>query len=125
MAGTPPNYANAQWPGADGLRVPQEAFPASIATYAETVLTQTTGTVNLTPQQAGSSLISLTPTANMTLVLPGCQAGKAIKINNRAAATFTVTVKVLANGTNVAIVPANTCQSVVQTGANQGVILVA
>lgn len=117
-----PFYANERWPGAGGLRVPQEAAPSSLAVYHETTLAQTTGTVNLSPQQAGASLITLTPTANMTLVLPGCQPGKAIIINNLAA--FTVTVRVGTNTTNTAVVPASTTQAVVQTGANQGVTLV-
>lgn len=120
-----PFYANERWPGAGGLRVPQEAAPASLYAYKEEVLTQATGTVNLNPSQAGASLITLTPTANMTLVLPGCQPGRLITINNLAAATFTVTVQCGTNTTNVAVVPPNTCQSVIQTGSNLGVVLVA
>jgi hypothetical protein len=97
--------------------------PASLSVYKEVVLTQATGTVNLTPSQAGASLITVTPTANMIITLPGCQPGKAIIINNLAA--FTVTVQVLGNSTNTAVVPASTTQSVVQTGSNLGVALVA
>jgi len=118
-----PYYDDVRWPASGGLRVPQEAAPASLATYKEVVLKQTTGTVTLTPSQAGASLITLTPTANMTLVLPGCQPGKLIVINNLAA--FTVTVEVSGNTTNTAVVTASTTQAVVQTGSNLGVTLVS
>lgn len=120
-----PYYDDVRWPGADGLRVPQEAAPASLSVYKELVLTQTTGTVNLNSKQAGSSLITVTPTANMIINLPGCQPGKEIIINNLAAITFTVTVQVLGNTTNTAVVTPATAQTVVQTGSNNGVILVA
>ena len=125
MAGpTAPYYEDVRWPGAGGLRVPNEAAPASLATYKEHDITATTGTVALTPQQAGASLITVTPTANMTVTLPGCQPGKVILFQNLAAATYSVTVEVAGNTTNTAVVAANTNAFVVQTGSNLGVAVV-
>lgn len=128
MAGTAPNYDDIRWPAKGGLRLPQEAYPATLAIYGETDLkTVAGGTIILTPIQAGSSLISITPTANTTLVFPGpiCQAGKSVMIANLAAITFTVTCQIAGNLTNVAVVPPNTVQLVVQTGYNNGMALVA
>lgn len=121
----PPYYANERWPGAGGLRVPQEAQAATLAVYGETDLGTTAGTITLTAKQAASSLITVTPTANMTIVFPGplCQAGKRTVIANLAA--FTVTCEIAGNTTNTAVVPDSTIQDVIQTGYNNGMALVA
>lgn len=120
-----PYYDDVRWPGVGGLRVPQEAAPASLATYKEVDLSETTGTVTLTPSQAGASLITLTPTADMTLVFPGCQPGKTTIIQNLAAETYTVTCEISGNTSNTAVVEADTTATVVQTGTNGGIALVA
>ncbi len=119
-----PYYDDVRLTGAGSLRVPTEANPASLATYKQYTIPASTGTVALTPSQAGASLIAVTPTANMIVTLPGCQPGKIILLQNLAAATYTVTVEVAGNTTNTAVVPANTNAFVAQTASNLGVALV-
>jgi hypothetical protein len=123
---TAPYYEDVRLPGSGGLRIPTEANPAGLDVYKELDLTATTGTVTLTPSQAASSLITATPTANMTIVFPGCQPGKITAIMNLASATYSITCEVSGNTTNTAVVSADTNALVVQTGSNSGMaVLVA
>ena len=97
-----------RWPGSDGLRVPQEMAPASLEVYKEYDITATTGTVAFTQKQAGASLITATPTANMIITFPGCQPGKHTTIMNLASATYSITCEIAGNTSNTAVVAANT-----------------
>ena len=119
-----PYYEDVRSPGSGGLRVPTEAYPASFSVYKQYDITATTGTVSLTPSQASASVLTVTPTANMTVTFPGCQSGKVTLIQNLASATYSVTVEVAGNITNTAVVAANTNAFVVQTKSNLGVAIV-
>ena len=124
MPATAPYYEDVRWPGAGGLRVPQEAAPASLAVFKELDLGVVSGTVNLTPKQAGASFITANPSANLTLVLPGCQPGFSTTVQNLSA-SFTITVEVSGNTSNTAVIPVSTMGVVMQTGTNSGVALAA
>jgi hypothetical protein len=95
-----------------------------LAVYKELDITATTGTVALTPQQAGATVITATPTANMTITWPGCQPGKLIAILNLAAATYSITCEIAGNTSNTAVVAANTNAIVAHTGLNSGMAVV-
>jgi hypothetical protein len=99
--------------------------PASLDVYKELDLTQATGTVTLTPIQAGASVITATPTANMILVFPGCQPGKQTTIMNLAGATYSITCEISGNTTNTAVVAAATNVIVAQTGYNKGMAVIS
>lgn len=130
MTNPSPTYGNVQWPGADGLRVPQEragltASPASLQTYGEVDLgTVAASPYKLTAQQAGASLITVNPTVALTLVFPTCQPGQKTLIQNTNA-TNAITVEVNGNTTNTATVALSSLALVVQTGTNGGVALVS
>ena len=104
MANPNPAYANVQWPGADGLRVPNERAgfipkttqtQPSVQTYGELDLGSVgASTVTLNAQQAGASLITITPTGAVTIVLPTCQPGHRFFLWNLAVATNSVTVQI-------------------------------
>lgn len=107
--GTGPDFDNVRWPGADGLRVPQEMAPATIAVTKEVDINiggaGTTNTVNLTPNQIRATYIALTnagsgaTTVNWPAVLPGVVF--TVWNNSGQAATFKVTGKTgisVANG---------------------------
>lgn len=98
MAGSPPDYDNVRWPGADGLRVPQEAAPATLlvkklVTIALGAIGAAT-TVNLTPQQTGASEIIVTASGAfaVTLVLPGAFPGHPYILFNNTANNVTLKV---------------------------------
>lgn len=119
-----PLYDNQRMGGPTGIRIPQEAGNVTLDVYGEYDITATTGTVTLTSKQAGKSLITVTPTANMIIVFPGCQPGKHTTIMNLASATFSVTCEISGNTTNTAVVAAATNAIVVQTGLNLGMAIV-
>jgi hypothetical protein len=121
---TAPYYEDVRWPGSGGLRVPNEAAPASLAVFKELDLGVVSGTINLTPKQAGSSFITANPSAALTLVLPGCQPGFATAVQNLSA-SYTITVEVSGNTSNTAVIPVSTMGVVIQTGTNSGVALMA
>jgi len=101
MAGTPPDYDNVRWPGADGLRVPQEMAPATLAITKEIDINVggagTTNTVNLTPDQLRAPYYTVTnagsgaTTINWPAVLPGIVF--TVYNNSGQACTFKVTAK--------------------------------
>ena len=130
MANPSPTYDNVQWPGADGLRVPQEraglkASPASLQTYGEVDLgTVAASPYNLTAQQAGASLITVNPTVALTLVFPTCQPGQKTLIQNTNA-TNAITAEVNGNSSNTATIAVSSLALVVQTGTNGGMALVS
>lgn len=83
MAGNPPYYDNVRWGGPGGVRLPQEAFPGTMALVKETDINVggagTTNTINLDLTQTRSSYYTLTnagsgaTTVKWPAVLPGLQ----------------------------------------------------
>ena len=81
MAGSPPYYDNYRWGGPGGVRIPQEAFPATMALVKETDINVggagTTNTINLSLDQTRSSYYVITnpgsgaTTVKWPAVLPG------------------------------------------------------
>ncbi len=119
-APTAPYYDDVRWPGAGGLRVPNEAAPASLAVYKELDLTGVSGTVTLNAQQAGRNYITVSNTAATTLVFPSLP-GKAFIINNLAASSGSVTVEVSGQSATPIAVAAGFLQSFV-IDTNLGVV---
>jgi hypothetical protein len=98
MAGTPPDYDNVRWPGADGLRVPQEMAPATLAITKEVDInigTQgSSNVVNLNANQLRATYYYLTnasgaATINFPVVLPGV----VFTVSNQSGQTVTLLVK--------------------------------
>ena len=114
------DYDNSRLGGPDGLRYPLEAGKGTFIIKKEVDLGSVSGTINLNPQQAGASLITLTPSAAVTLVFPITQPGHETLIQNNSA-TYAVTVEVSGNTTNTAVVAPSTLALVVQLGTNSGV----
>jgi len=128
MANPNAAFDNIQWPGGDGLRVPQERAGfrplatqtgPTLDTYGEVDLGSVSGTVKLTIQQAGASLITLTPSAAVTLVFPNCQPGYSTIVQNLSA-TYAITAEVNGNTTNTATCAVSVMTTVVFTGLNGG-----
>lgn len=100
MAGTPPDYGNARWPGVDGLRVPQEAAPATLAIKklsAVNIGTQgSANSVTLYPGQSQSSELVVTNTVSSTtaatVVFPGAFPGHIFVASNQTASGCTFKV---------------------------------
>jgi len=118
------DYANVRMGGPDGIRIPQEADKSTFVVKKEVDLGIVSGTVNLTASQASASFITANPSAALTLVLPYCQQGHETLIQNLSA-SYTITVEVSGNVSNVAVIPVSTMGLVVQTGLNSGVALAA
>ena len=96
MAGSAPNYDNVQWPGSDGLRVPQEMAPATLVVRAPVALTLPSAgaTVTLSPNQSQPSEIIVTgATVASTVVFPGAFNGMSFVAYNNSSSgcTFKVT----------------------------------
>lgn len=133
MGNPSPTYQGVNWPGADGIRVPTEvggfvAKPTqtqpSLETYGELDLGgMAASTINLNAQQAGASLITLTPTGNVILVFPTCKPGSSLFVQNLGGASVTVTCEVNGNTTNTAVVTYGKMGTVVHTGTNGGMYL--
>ena len=137
MANPSPTYSGVNWPGADTLRIPTERggfvakstqTQASLETYGELDLgAVAASTITLNAQQAGASLITITPTGAVTIVLPTCQPGHYFFLWNLATATYSVTVQIAGNATNTAVVPflaaTGSMSEIVHTGNNGGVML--
>ena len=115
MAGTAPNYSNAKWGGPQGLRVPQEVFPATMAVVKETDIdiggAGTTNTITIDPSQTLSSYYSLTNAGSgaTTVNFPVLHNGFSFVVwnNSGQAATFKVTGKTgisIANGKRATLV---------------------
>lgn len=126
-------YDNVLWPGGDGLRVPQERSGfkptssqtgPSLQTYGEVDLgAVATSPYNLNTQQAGASLITVTPSVALNIVLPVCQPGQKTLVQNNSTAN-SIQVSVSGNTANSATVGTSSVALVVQTGTNGGVTLV-
>lgn len=81
MPANPPYYDNVRWGGPQGVRIPQEAFPATMALVKEVDIdvggAGTTNTINLSLNQTRSSYYIVTnagsgaTTINWPAVLPG------------------------------------------------------
>lgn len=133
MANPSPTYQGVNWPGADALRIPTErggfvAKPTqtqpTVDTFGELDLgTMGASTITLNAQQAGASLITLTPTGNVVLVFPTCQPGSSVFVQNLGGASVTVTCEVNGNTTNTAVVTYGKMGTVVHTGTNGGMYL--
>jgi len=133
MANPSPTYAGVNWPGADAIRIPTErggfvAKPTqtqpAVDTFGELDLGgMGASTIALNAQQAGASLITLTPTGNVILVFPTCQPGASVFVQNLGAASVTVTCEVNGNTTNTAVVTYGKMGTVVHTGTNGGMYL--
>ena len=119
--GVGPDYDTVRWPGADGLRVPQEMAPATLMVKKETDLGSISGTVIVAPNQALSSFITATPTANATLQYPVVIPGLPIVISNLAVATYTLTVSVKGNA-NTVVIPPNTTAVVMMDSVSGGLL---
>ena len=108
MAGSPPYYDNTRWGGPQGVRIPQEAFPATMALVKETDINiggaGTTNSVTLDLTQTRSSYYTITnggsgaTTINWPAVLPGL----VITVFNNTGQAQTCTFKV-AGQTGVAV----------------------
>jgi|SRR6185437_1310609 len=100
MAGNPPDYDNVRWPGADGLRVPQEVSPATLAVKKlSNVNIGTQGassSVTLYPSQCLASELVITNTVNSTVaasvVFPGAFPGHIFVASNQTASGCTFKV---------------------------------
>lgn len=100
MAGTPPDYDNVRWPGGDGLRVPQEAAPATLTVKKlSNVNIGTQGSANsvtLFPSQSQSSELvvtnSVSSTTAATVVFPGAFPGHIFVAYNNTASGCTFKV---------------------------------
>ena len=123
MAGTPPDYDDVRWGGPDGLRIPQEVGKATLAVKKTATLTAVTGSVALTPDQAGASYFSVLDTGATTLVFPSLP-GHAFIVNNLAASTGAVTPEVTGQSAATTAVAAGHLQHFVIDAA-LGVIPVA
>jgi hypothetical protein len=127
-----PYYDNVMWPTKDGLRVPTErAFfkatstqsETTLATFGELDLGSVAGTITLNTQQAGATYITITPSAAVTLVYPGCLPGFKAAINNLG--SFSVTAEVSGNTSNTAVVPSSTIGTIAHDVTTGGIDLVS
>jgi hypothetical protein len=112
MAGTPPDYDNVRWGGPDGIRVPQEVGKCTLVVKRAIILSAAaaTGTVTLQVDQAGASYFSISNTGATTLIFPRLTAHEFV-VNNLAASSGTVTVKVLGQTSTPIAVAAGFLQS--------------
>ncbi len=98
MGGTPPNYDNVQWPGGDGLRVPQEMAPATLAVIKQITIAMgvlgAAASVNLSPNQSQASEIVVTGSGAFatTLNLPAAFPGALYVLYNNTANNVTLKV---------------------------------
>jgi hypothetical protein len=121
MAGpTAPFYEDVQMPGNGALRVPTEAYPASLAVYKDLTLAAVSGTVTLNSQQASRTYFSVSNTGATTLVFPSIPAKEFI-VNNLAASSGSVTVEVSGQSATPIAVAAGFLQHFV-IDANLGVV---
>lgn len=108
MAGNPPYYDNYRWGGPGGLRMPQEAYPATCAIDKETDINVggagTTNTINLDLTQTRSSYYTLTNGGSgaTTVVWPAVLPGLVFTVFNNTGQAQTATFKV-SGGTGIAV----------------------
>lgn len=113
-------YDNIRRGGPEGLREPMEIQNATYEVYKEVDLGSVSGTINLTPDQAGASLITANPSGALTLVYPVCQPGFTALIQNLNA-TNAITAKINGNNTNTATCAVSVTTMVYHTGLNGGI----
>lgn len=100
MAGNPPNYDNQRWGGPQGVRIPQEAFPATMGLTKETDINVggagTTNTITLSLDQTRSSYYTVTNGGSgaTTVVWPAVLPGLVFTVYNNTGAAQTCTFKV-------------------------------
>lgn len=125
MANPSPTYDNIRRGGPEGLREPMEIQRATYEVYKEVDLGALgAGTYALTADQAGASLITVNPSAPITLVYPTNQPGFSAAIQNLSAvAGATVTVEVNGNAVNTAVIPISKMAYIIHTGLNGGIYL--
>jgi len=93
---TAPYFDNVRWPGADGLRVPQEAGSATLAvTSYQSTAAQSGSSLTLNAIQMNASVLfigSMSSTTNNTVSLPAAIPGAVFlfKNNSGSACTFKV-----------------------------------
>src|ERR1017187_3977924 len=115
MAGTAPTYDNVKWGGPQGLRIPQEVFPATMAVVKETDIniggSGTTNTITIDPSQTLSSYYTLTSAGSgaTTVNFPVLHNGFVFTVwnNSGQAATLKITGKTgisVANGKRAVLV---------------------
>lgn len=134
MANPSPTYRNVLISGADSLRIPDERSgfkptttqsAPTLQTFGELDLgTVASSPVTLTTQQAGASLITVTPSVALNIILPTCQGGQKTIVQNLSTAN-SIQVSVAGNTANSATVGTSSVAVVVQTQTNGGVILVS
>ena len=97
MPANPPFYEDIRWPGAGGLRVPQEAAPASLAIdKMVTVNGNGASTITLNSSQVGASELVITNMGSITSVvsLPAAFPGHIYAFKNSTGSGSTCTFKV-------------------------------
>ena len=115
MAGVAPTYDNAKWGGPQGVRIPQEVFPATMAVVKETDINiggaGTTNIITIDPSQTLSSYYTLTNAGSgaTTVNFPVLHNGFTFTVFNNSgqSATFKVTGKTgiaVANGKRAILV---------------------
>jgi hypothetical protein len=103
MAGTPPNYDNVQWPGADGIRVPTEVIGSSGAGTSGGTLAltkqvthnygATAAAWNLSAAETQASHYIVTNASGAAqAVFPGAFPGKRFSVFNNSGQTITFLV---------------------------------
>lgn len=112
MAALPPYYDDVRWPGADGLRVPQEASPATLTVKKQVTLSSVTGSVTLSPQQAGGNYFEVTNTGATTLIFPSLP-GHEFTIANLSGSSSTTTPEVSGQSASAIAVSAGYVQKFV------------
>lgn len=105
MAGTAPDYANARWPGSDGLRVPQEMAPATFGVTKEVDINVGAATaITLNPSQLRAPYIYVSNAAAAAAISwPAVCPGLVFTVSNQSGQT--VTFKVLGK-TGIAVATA-------------------
>ena len=109
MGGTAPYYDNERWGGPQGVLIPQEVFPATMAVVKETDINVggagTTNTITIDPSQTASTYYTVTNAGSgaTTINFPVLHNGLVFTVFNNSgqAATFKVTGKTgisVANG---------------------------
>ena len=108
MAGSAPYYDNIRWGGPQGVRIPQEAFPATMALVKEIDIdvggTGTTNTITLSLNQTRASYYNITDGGSgaTTITWPAVLPGLVFTVFNNTGAAQTCTFKV-SGGTGIAV----------------------
>ena len=111
MPANPPYYDDVRWPGAGGLRVPQESAPATLSIEKMVTLNGNgASTITLNSGQVGASELVITNMGSITSVVsyPAAFPGRVVLIKNSTGSGSSATIKVtgqtgfsLADGSHV------------------------